>query len=376
MADGDGATRRRPVIDGEIRLLVAPANFAGQGTAWASAARRVPGVRACSFAVANGAGLTTAADYVVPREVFEDPAWAAEHEAWVTGFTHVLIEAGRPVTGTVRGLDAWADNEALLAAGVCVGMVAHGSDVRRPDRHAAREQDSPFAVLDRRTVAVRQKYADRIAPLIDSCRWSFVSTPDLVDDVPTATWLPVGVDVARWQAPEWRPLRDGRRPRVVHVPSHSLLKGTERIEPTLFRLAEAGRLDYAPLRDIPQERMPAVIAEADVVLDQFALGSYGVAAVEAMAAGRLVVGHVRPEVRARVKAATGRDLPILQARAAELEDVLGQLFSDHDAWAEQAARGPLFVDDVHDGRLASRVLADYLKLGPAEADIAAQAREP
>ena len=54
-----------------------------------------------------------------------------------------------------------------------------------------------------------------------------------------------------------------------------------------------GLVDYTPLRDVPWSEMPGVIASADIVLDQFALGGYGVAAVEAMASGRAVVGHVR-----------------------------------------------------------------------------------
>lgn len=83
------------------------------------------------------------------------------------------------------------------------------------------------------------------------------------------------------------------------------MKGTEAIESVLKRLVEAGRIRYRPLRSVPHGDMPSVLAEADIVLDQFAVGSYGVAAVEALATGRVVVGHVRPEVRHRVLADTG-----------------------------------------------------------------------
>lgn len=375
MSGDDSRAAEPPTVEGAIRLLVGPANFAGQGRAWAEAARTVPGVSACSFAV-GPTPITLPPDYSVPRDQFEDPAWSAEHEEWVRGFTHVLIEAGRPITGITRGRYATGDYPALVEAGLCVGLVAHGSDVRRPDRHMAREPDSPFHHADDRTLTIRQAQADLIAPLTDACPWAFVSTPDLLDDVPHGRWLPVVVDVDRWEAPHWRPPTEGRRPKVVHVPSDSFMKGTERIEPALHRLAEAGVIDYVPVRGVPQTEMPALVASADVVLDQFALGSYGVAAVEAMAAGRVVVGHIRPEIRAHVLATTGLELPIVQSRAADIEQALLELLEDPDRWAATAEASATFAREVHDGWLSAQVLHDFLVLGPAMAQVAQPVATP
>lgn len=356
-------SRPRPAADQPVRLLIGAANFAGQGRLWAEAAARLPEVAATSFSVGRSS-LTMPAEHTVEREVFEDPVSAAEHEQWVRSFSHVLIEAGRPVTGTTRGKYAPGDVAALTEAGLVVGLVAHGSDVRRPDGHMAREPDSPFHHADERTLTIRQAYADLIAPLTDSCDWGFVSTPDLLDDVPHARWLPVVVDVERWSAPEWDGPAVGEPLRVVHVPSDSFMKGTEQIEPVLHRLADRGLISYEPISGVPQDRMPDVIAAADVVLDQFALGSYGVAAVEAMAAGRAVVGHVRDEVRGHVLAATGHPLPIIQSRAGEIEDVLVRLAADHAEVRAAAEEGPVFVAAVHDGSRSREVLRDFLSAGP------------
>lgn len=343
-----------------VRLLVGSANFAGQGRAWAQAAASVPGVSATSFAVEDPTGLTLPAHRSATKEQFADPEWSGPHEQWVLSFTHVLVEAGRPVTGQQHGLDAWGDDEVLRGAGIRVGMVAHGSDVRRPDRHEDVEADSPFRRVPPTVRATRQKYADRIAPLIDACTWSFVSTPDLVDDVPRARWLPVVVDVERWSGAEIAS-RDASTPPVVsHIPSNAMWKGTELVEPTLDELAGAGEIRYRPVRGVPQPEMPAAIGQAEIVLDQFSLGSYGVAAVEAMAAGRVVVGHVRPEVRARVLAATGLELPVVQARAAEVADVLRDLAADPRRCRDLGEAGAVFARAVHDGRESARVLEDYL----------------
>ena len=98
------------------------------------------------------------------------------------------------------------------------------------------------------------------------------------------------------------------------------------------------------------------MAAADVVLDQFALGSYGVLAAQAMAAGRIVVGHVVEPVRARL----GNTLPIVEARQHNLEQVLEQLIEDRERCRELAVQGPEFVHRYHDGTYAAKVLADFV----------------
>jgi glycosyltransferase involved in cell wall biosynthesis len=138
------------------------------------------------------------------------------------------------------------------------------------------------------------------------------------------------------------------------------MKGTEAIEPVLERLVRAGRIRYRPLRNVPNQDMPSVLAEADIMLDQFAIGSYGVAAVEALAAGRVVIGHVRPEVRHRVQQDTGWSLPIVEGTPATLEQVIEALLADRSAWQDQALLGPAFVQDVHDGRRSAAILDDFL----------------
>ncbi|MDQ1535881.1 MAG: hypothetical protein QOE58_274, partial [Actinomycetota bacterium] len=52
--------RGDPQVDGDIRLLVGPVNFAGQASAWANAVGSLHHVSARSFAVNNAAGFTTA----------------------------------------------------------------------------------------------------------------------------------------------------------------------------------------------------------------------------------------------------------------------------------------------------------------------------
>src|SRR5690606_3787768 len=137
-----------------------------------------------------------------------------------------------------------------------------------------------------------------------------VSTLDLLTYLPHATWLPVVVDPEAWET-DAAPLKHGGIPKVVHVPSSSLVKGTDLIAGTLEHLDAEGVIRYVSASGVVHKMMPELYRDADIVLDQLRRGPYGVAACEAMAAGRIVISHV-PH-RDRVLQLAGEDLPILPA---------------------------------------------------------------
>ncbi|TDD72981.1 glycosyltransferase [Jiangella aurantiaca] len=345
------------------RLLVGPTNSAGQGWAWARAAERVAGddVAAACFAVRrNSYGF--ADDYGVPVPVYAHPQWQRAHERYVVStFTHVVIESMRPLFGSRHARDARGDVAVLTEAGLRVALAFHGSDVRLPSRHAEREPWSPFRIRDDLTERLEEQ-ARRLAAFATAFERDggpvLVSTPDLFDDLPGAIWLPVVVDPDRWQAP---PSPRRRRPVVVHAPSNSRLKGTEIVEAAMAELSAKRVVEYRRLEGVPNDRMPAALADADIVVDQLTMGLYGVAACEAMAAGRTVVSYVGDAVRERVRERTGHDVPIVEATPDDLADVVAALAADPDVAGERAARGPGFVRAVHDGRVSGSVLADWLR---------------
>ncbi len=147
---------------------------------------------------------------------------------------------------------------------------------------------------------------------------------------------------------------------VAHAPTQRWLKGTDRIEPMLRRLSEEGVIDYRHIAEVPHASMPAFYAEADIVLDQFLIGSYGVAACEALAAGRLVMGHVDESTRARVLEHTGLELPVHEATVDSLEAELRRVAADPAAFESLRLAGPGFVEAVHDGRRSAAALAPFL----------------
>lgn len=354
---GGQAVAATEVPEAPVRVYIAAANYAAQGYRWARALERAdPGIAARNVELVLPGGFDFPADTRVPIAVVTaSEEWAdAEWEA-AKQFTHVLFEAQRPVFGRRFGRDIRREILALEEAGVSVAYLCHGTDVRDPDRHAKLTPWSPYPE-DPRTDDLRREARASIALLNELRRPTFVSTPDLIADVPWAEWCPVVIDPGVFET-DSAPFERGPV-RIVHSASIPVQKGTHYVEPALAPLIASGGVDYRALTGTPWAEMPGVYANADIVLDQFRIGSYGVAACEAMAAGRVVVGHVLPHVRERVMRDFGVELPIVEANADTLRAVVEGLIRDPDRARRIAAAGPEFVRRVHTGAASARALID------------------
>lgn len=352
-----GAPEPSRAPEGHPRVLIGPANYAGQGTQWARALEReYPAVGARSLAVAVPGAHSFRADTTVSFPVYRHSrAWQrAERDSVLGGFDHVLVEALRPLFGSLYP-NVKDEMHALRDGGLSIAIMAHGTDFRSPRRHLAAHRWSPFS--DDPRAERLQRVADANTALAkESGAPVFVSTPDLLDDLPDAHWCPVVVDTERWRS-DAAPFSSGKTPVVAHIPSAARAKGTLLVEPALTRLHDRGIIAYRRLEGIPSAAMVDAISGADIVLDQFRIGSYGVAACEAMSAGRVVVGHVAPHVRDRVASTTGVTLPIVEADPDSLESVIEGIVADRDAAARRAEDGRAFVEAVHSGARSATALS-------------------
>ena len=346
-------------------VYIAPANWAGQGYLWArSLEANHPALQAVSMATTSKADYSFVTDIAVSPPVYNlSSRWHASQLEYLSGFTHVLIEAERPLFGERYGHDPFVEARMLIERGMEVAMICHGHDIRLPSRNIATERWSPYAASEHADLFERVALRNR-AGLDGLGAPVFVSTPDLLVDVPYAMWLPLVVDVSRWASD--RPVSDRSRPRIVHVPSSSALKGTHLIAETMNGFANDGIVEYVLAENLKSKDMPAIYGSADVVLDQFMVGSYGVAACEAMAAGRIVIGHVSEQVREHVKTFTGFDVPIVEATVETLHDVIVDIIGNPSAYSHVGAAGVAFVTAVHDGRKAARVLGAFVGASTAE----------
>lgn len=347
----------RPDLARPIRLFIGPVNYAGQGYRWARAIEASGRVSARNFVHDENNVLRYPADYTVPwRTAEHSRAWQESMMSELAQhYTHVLIEACFPILGGRYKGDMRRQIARFREAGLEVAVVGHGTDLRLPSRHVQTEPWSMFhsddwvapELVEKVVAANLRLISDIEAPV-------FASTAGLLLDVPDAHYLGVIIEPERWRCEEPPLQRD--RPRVVHAPTNQLVKGTDRIAPIARRLHDEGLIEYVEIDKIPNEQMPRVFAEADIVLDQFRIGDYGVGACETMASGRLVLAHVSDQVRAEVDRHAGMPLPIVETTIDSVEEMLRDIVSRQDHYRELAGRGPEFVRRLHDGEFSREVL--------------------
>lgn len=349
-------------LDAPIRLIIAPVNYAGQGWLWARAVdAHLENAMASNMVVRVRSDFGHPADNVVSLGFYAaSTSWQRMlRSAVARGYTHLMVEAEKQPFGalldeSVASQVRWAQKQ-----NVRVMMLCHGTDIRLPSRHIALNPDSPFLDSLSGVSKVLERTARRNRKLLDTLGCPvFVSTPDLLLDVPDARWLPVVVDPAAWSS-DTKPLVRSR-PIVAHAPSSGSVKGSELIDPILRALNDSGLITYLKVEHVPFDTMPAIYRDADIVIDQVRLGDYGVAACEAMAAGRVVVGHVSDHARAHVQGVTGLTLPIVESNAASLEGVIRNIVANRQQFQAVARAGVDFVATVHDGRLSAGVLGSVL----------------
>ena len=345
----------------DIRLLIGPANSAGQGYQWARAVERsIPGTDAISLRGIGSSAFAASVDLQVPVAVYQRSAtWHEQFEDFLSHQSHLIWESGLPLLGRRYASDAARELRVLRDRGVQTALLFHGSDIRPPSRHAARSPWSPFNNAAGPALALEAQAARNATLAAQSDGAVFVSTPDQLQWLPDAVWLPVVVDPEQWRVSTPETTRPAR-PVVAHAPSQKWLKGTDLIEPILRRLDAEGVIEYRQIVGVPHASMPAFYSGADVVLDQFVLGIYGVAACEAMAAGRLVISHVDDYTRAQVRERTGLELPVHEATLETLERELRRAATAPDAFADLRSAGPAFVEAVHNGRYSAAALRPFL----------------
>ncbi|WP_405425503.1 glycosyltransferase [Micromonospora sp. NBC_00617] len=348
----------RPLDVTRVRLGLGPANYAGQAGAFAQAiCRDNPDVSAEVIMRKTSPTLVYPADvYIDPDRLIRELPYQIEQLNRVIGrYTHLVVDAFLPIFGALNGDNIEFDLPALRRAKINVALLAHGSEVRHPLRHMERHEDSLFFDAPEGYVKRFTSRAERNRRVAEESRLPlFVTTPDLLDDLPWATWAPLVVDLDLWATDE--PARPSSRPVVLHGPSKRWTKGTDKILPVLNGLHDAGAIELRLAEGVPWSEMVEMVKSADIVVDQITTGSYGTFAVEAMAAGKAVVAYLAPSVERTV----GERPPIVNATAKTLLPVLESLVAEPDRIAELGRDSVEYVRRVHDGRRTARAFEAFL----------------
>ena len=346
----------QPILEpARFRLLIGPANFAGQGYAWARAAERaIEGLRAESLTRTVGTFHFPTDDSVSPYAYTTGKWKSRQNQRIIEHFTHVLIEAGRPITGYLNGRNVDGEIGVFTKAGLSCAVVSHGSDTRIPSNHIIKYPHSPFPDAPSDVVETLENRAQQLVAIYSQLDIPvFVSTPDLLDDLPNGIWLPVVVDPAKWET--GFVARTGKL-KVLYAPSKSWIKGGPKVDDVLQGMSERGLIEYLRVTSVPADDMPTLVKSSDIIIDQFAIGAYGAMSVQAMAAGKVVISHVAPWVRSRIPG----EVPIVDSSIEELEKVIVGITADESAREEIGIKGKQFVAKFHNGSYSGSVLKSWI----------------
>ncbi|WP_326690015.1 glycosyltransferase [Streptomyces sp. NBC_01795] len=340
-----------------VRLGMGCANSAGQLAGFARAlCERREDLSAEVVMHTHDQSVIYPADIYAVGERTGDLGFQLDRARRVLGsYTHYLADSFTPALGRLNGGHIQDDLPSLRAAGIKVALLAHGSDVRDPERHMSRYEHSHFHAADEAILsALAKKSARNRRVAAKSGLPQFVTTPDLLDDLPEARWAPLVVDVEGWAGE--RPAMERRRPVVVHAPSKRWTKGTERVVPVLEELERAGAIEFRMATGVPWARVRELVLEADIVIDQFAVGTYGTFACEGMAAGRPVVAFLDERVHQNV----GIRPPVVNATPGTLHSALESLLDDREFAIRTARESVEYVRTYHDGTYTAGVLEGFL----------------
>ncbi|HKG44498.1 MAG TPA: hypothetical protein VKB10_09695 [Gaiellaceae bacterium] len=154
--------------------------------------------------------------------------------------------------------------------------------------------------------------------------------------------------------------------RIAHAPSRRAVKGTEAVLAAVEQLRRRGApVELDLIEGVTNREARLRYAAADVVIDQLRIGWYGMFAIESMALAKPVVVHVDEQAAAETEEAFGRELPLVRADEASLEDVLARLVEVRAELPELGRRSREYVEHVHaHTAVARRVLEIYERVMP------------
>nr|WP_255433555.1 glycosyltransferase [Tessaracoccus sp. MC1865] len=336
--------------DGSVRLAIMPVNTDGQGVLWAQATARLDGVKAASFSTSDPNADHTGTGAVLPHGRRTDAGHMRDviHQL-SSDYTHVLLEAGwTPVEYTYLPLPVCQAVETLEEAGVLIGQVFHGAELRLPSRHASLYPSSRLAKLE-----AGASLEKRAFETIAVAEWlgldQFTASLDLLDFLPNARWLPRVVSADSFAVPG----AGTGAPTVVHLPSETSGYSSE-IDQVLQELAADRGLRVLDRGSAPVRQL---VQEADVVVDNIGVGGYGANAVLAMASSCAVIGQVGSSARSRID----DEIPIVEvADIASLREALARVVGDATYLSDLRSRSHTYARRWHDGQAAADVLAQFL----------------
>ncbi|WP_234703373.1 glycosyltransferase [Metabacillus indicus] len=137
-----------------------------------------------------------------------------------------------------------------------------------------------------------------------------------------------------------------KRPLIVHAPTSPYIKGTPSILKAIEDLKLTHAFDFKLVQGLSHEQAVETYKQADIIIDQLHVGSYGLFAVECMALGKPVICWITDEMKSRYP----KELPLITANPDTIKETLKQLLNNRDSLNETGKLGRAYIEKVHDCR--------------------------
>jgi len=165
------------------------------------------------------------------------------------------------------------------------------------------------------------------------------------------------IDTEQWPPGGGGSDNDGRNGpvRVLHTPNHRGAKGTEFLLRAVEELkAEGLQVDIVLLEKVPNDEVPRVMQDVDILAEQLILTGYGLSAVEGMASGLPVLSNLENEAALRLfrRYSFLDECPILSTAPETVKDNLSRLVTNPDLRRQLGRAGREYVEKYHSFRAA------------------------
>ena len=154
------------------------------------------------------------------------------------------------------------------------------------------------------------------------------------------------------------PSSSENKPVLVHAPSKTDIKGTHFVLKAIEALkAQNLSFEFVLIQNQTHENALKAIQNCDIFIDQFIVGSYGMAAIEAMAYGKPVITYVKqanwvdyPE-----------NCPIVNTKGEDLTDALKDLIQNADRRQILGQSSRAYIEQYHDTKVVVPDLIEIYK---------------
>ncbi|MCC3355673.1 glycosyltransferase [Bacillus sp. REN16] len=256
--------------------------------------------------------------------------------------------------GTSLTLD-WSDFPLYKSSGKPLLMQHWGSDVRMLSKAT---KLNPYALVKNKNEQQIKTSLTRLSENIQNCVVFDMELYEYVKDFyENVHIIPSMINLDNYQ-PQTK-LSPNKRVLIVHAPTSPEIKGTHYILKAIESLKDHYNFEFRLVKGLSHEEAMRIYQEADLIIDQLHIGSYGLFAVEAMAMGKPVICWISDFMKDHYPS----DLPIIIANPDTIKDTIENALKNIDMLQGIGLKGRQYVETNHDMvKNSQKVLSLYQSL--------------